>query len=944
MTARRDPWLDADVDRFGIFVPAIMSAGLLFSVVTLLRDALHSRRHRHRDRRLHIAAAAIADHVATGREASASLDQALRPRIAYLVTSLTCLFVAVYVVIGAIGNYGKPGGYVSDIAWLLALSLLSGLLLLWLAVGSGLLFARFPETPAWAAELLLSTPLGQAPERDEPTTLRRFLLGWAAIISAGVFGVVTLGVASARAAFQAADERVLGAVDDWTWLEHFELPNLLGRSEVVLALALVIGVATLRCVPFAAAYLASVLVTFGVSTVTRMVVDRDRPPGTTLTGFEDSYPSGHVAQVVLLAGLLPLAVRVLTNRRLVAWPVGLVAGVGAVLAALLRVHHALHWPTDVLGGIALGATMVLVVRWVLETPAWHQRCHHCPWEPTPGPEHTVVHLQEWVHGPLRLLSMTWALIAIGFFAVLTATEGVPRDPDGESVGELVERYGTYASLTVLGLAWLLALRWPGAGAFGLAIGGLVLGALSSVAYHPVISLLVAGAFGLPAVGLWLGWQHRRSRRTMIVLASVTVVLATGVYATAANVNDRFFGPAHPASDTPALVVDRVSWAWSGAVRTDGFEVVAEVHDEGDTAAVVALDADGDVAARSERVDVPDSDVVRLSVDGLDPGTRYEYAVEVDGDRDDSRGRGHLTTATTGPTDLRIAVASCARTGSSGQVYDAIRRLAPDLYVISGDAHYGNPGTADPDLYRTLLGRVLTAPAQAALYRDVPVAYVWDDHDYGPNDADSTSPTRETAWAAYRELVPSFAASTGPINQAFSLGRVRIVMTDTRSAKTGSTMLGEQQLAWLLDELRDAARTHALVLWVQSVPWIAPADPARDDWGAYDAERQRILDVIHEDGIDNLVMVSGDAHMVALDDGTNSGGFPVLHAAALDRPGNVKGGPYSEGAYPGPGQFGLVEVDDDGRDRIEVTLSGRTWEDEVLVSRTFDFVVPHAARR
>jgi hypothetical protein len=44
------------------------------------------------------------------------------------------------------------------------------------------------------------------------------------------------------------------------------------------------------------------------------------------------------------------------------------------------------------------------------------------------------------------------------------------------------------------------------------------------------------------------------------------------------------------------------------------------------------------------------------------------------------------------------------------------------------------------------------------------------------------------------------------------------------------------------------------------------------------------------------MISGDAHMVAIDDGTNSdyadgggGGFPVFHAGALDRSSSVKGG-------------------------------------------------------
>lgn len=943
MSARGDPWRDADLDRFGIFVPAIMSAGLLFSVLTLLRDAMHARRHRHRDRRVHIAATTTAGHVTTGRPATAALDKALRPRVAYLLTSLTCLAVAVYIVVGAIGNYGKPGGYLSDVGWLLAVSLVSSLLLLWLALGSGLLFARFPDTPPWATELLLSTPLGQPPEGDEPQTLRRFVLGWAAILSTGVFGVITLGVASARTGFQAADERVMEAIRDWSWLDHFEWPNVLGRSEVILGLALLIGVATLRCLPFAAAYLIAVVASFGVSTGVRMVVERDRPPGTSLTGWTDSFPSGHVAQVVLLAGLLPLAAQVLTRRRWVAYPIGLVAGVAAALAALLRVYHSLHWPTDVLGGIALGATMVLLVRWALETPRWHQRCHHCPWEPTAGPEHTVVHIEQWLHAPLRLLSLTWTFVAISFFTVLLFTQGIPRDPDGESVGELVEVWGTIASLALLSLAWLLALRWPGAGAFGLAIGGLILGALSSVAYHPAISLLIAAAFGLPAVGLWVGWQQRRSRRSMVVLAAVTATMAIGVYSTASAVNDRFYGPSHPESDTPALAVDQVTWAWSGAPTTDGFRVVARLDAAADEARVVARDLRGRVVGRSEAVDVPDSRIVQLALAGLRPGTRYEYAVEVDGALDSTRGRGFATTAAAGPTDLRIAVGSCARTGSNGQVFDAIRRLRPDLFVISGDHHYGNPGAPDIDLYRALHGRALTAPAQAALYRDVPVAYVWDDHDYGPNDADSTSPTRETAWLAYREMVPSFAAPTGPINQAFSIGRVRIVMTDTRSAKTADTMLGAEQLVWLLDELRTAARSHAVVLWVQSVPWITPTDPARDDWGAYPEERQQILDLIHEEGIDNLVMLSGDAHMVALDDGTNSGGFPVLHAAALDRPGNVKGGPYSDGAFPGPGQFGLVEVEDDGGDRVEVTLSGRTWEDEVLVSRTFGFDVPDAAR-
>jgi hypothetical protein len=97
------------------------------------------------------------------------------------------------------------------------------------------------------------------------------------------------------------------------------------------------------------------------------------------------------------------------------------------------------------------------------------------------------------------------------------------------------------------------------------------------------------------------------------------------------------------------------------------------------------------------------------------------------------------------------------------------------------------------------------------------------------------------------------------------------------------------------------------------------------------------------------MVAGDAHMVAIDDGSHSGyaaggggGFPVVHAAALDRPGSLKGGPYSEGAFPGGGQFGLLTVHDDGGDEVAVTLRGLTWEGVELASLTLTYPAQQVA--
>ena len=61
--------------------------------------------------------------------------------------------------------------------------------------------------------------------------------------------------------------------------------------------------------------------------------------------------------------------------------------------------------------------------------------------------------------------------------------------------------------------------------------------------------------------------------------------------------------------------------------------------------------------------------------------------------------------------------------------------------------------------------------------------------------------------------------------------------------------------------------------------------------------------------------------------------PVLAAAALDRPGSVKGGPYSDGTYPGFGQFGLVHVVPHG-DVVTVRLEARTDDGRVLAEHEF----------
>lgn len=183
------------------------------------------------------------------------------------------------------------------------------------------------------------------------------------------------------------------------------------------------------------------------------------------------------------------------------------------------------------------------------------------------------------------------------------------------------------------------------------------------------------------------------------------------------------------------------------------------------------------------------------------------------------------------------------------------------------------------------------------------------------------------------------------------------MTDVRSERVpvsltdgpDKTMLGKSQRAWLEDQFSEAARQpYALVVWVNVVPWITKTARGSDHgWEPFSWERAYLADRIKELGlVRRLLILSGDGHMVAIDDGTNSNyasdqkpgetAFPVVHAAPIHRYPRVKGGPYSHGTFARKRlfgiiqekQFGLMDVQDDGR-MLKVTLKGLDAEGHLL---------------
>jgi hypothetical protein len=333
--------------------------------------------------------------------------------------------------------------------------------------------------------------------------------------------------------------------------------------------------------------------------------------------------------------------------------------------------------------------------------------------------------------------------------------------------------------------------------------------------------------------------------------------------------------------------------------------------------------------------------VKLTVQGLKPDTEYFYGLEVAGVlREEALSRGRFRTFPLGRGSFKIAFASCGDYRHPDQsAFEAIIRERPLLFIHTGDLHYSDTNSTAADDYRINYDEVLRHHAQSALFRSVPVAYMWDDHDFCGNDTDGTAIGRDAARAVYRERVPHYpiGAAGGTIAQAFTVGRVRVIMTDQRSAamptaqreSAGKTRLGTAQKNWFKQELITARDSgFPLILWVCPDPWIAPAQVGDDTWGGHATERTEIANFIRDNRISNVVLLAGDMHALAFDDGTNSdyatgGGarLIVLHAAALTADPSSKGGPYSGGVLPGLAQYGILEVYDTGGPSVACRFLG-----------------------
>ena len=304
--------------------------------------------------------------------------------------------------------------------------------------------------------------------------------------------------------------------------------------------------------------------------------------------------------------------------------------------------------------------------------------------------------------------------------------------------------------------------------------------------------------------------------------------------------------------------------------------------------------------------------VKVDVGGLEPASTYYYRFEVGAERSPI---GRTRTLPGGAAErLRLGVVSCSnypygffnvygRLAARADL-DAVLHLGDYIYEFE-NGRYGDgtplnrvprpPGeTIALDDYRARYATYRSDPDLQEAHRQHPFITVWDDHELANNAwrdgaANHQSPAegdwparRAAAWRAYLEWMPVREQTDflPRLYRTFRFGGLAdLVMLDARSlrdqqvavddltaiADPRRTVLGPAQEAWLGDQLRESQRSETAWRLLGQQVMFARMTPAAqkvrnaDSWDGYQGPRERVLDLLDQQRIKDVVILTGDVH-------------------------------------------------------------------------------------
>ncbi|MEA5458933.1 alkaline phosphatase D family protein [Arcicella sp. LKC2W] len=209
-------------------------------------------------------------------------------------------------------------------------------------------------------------------------------------------------------------------------------------------------------------------------------------------------------------------------------------------------------------------------------------------------------------------------------------------------------------------------------------------------------------------------------------------------------------------------------------------------------------------------------------------------------------------------------------GGYNEIFKSIYDKKPDFMIWGGDNNYyreADWNTRTGMIHRNTHSR--NVPELQPLLGNTHHYAIWDDHDYGNNDADRSFWMKDTSLEIFKLFWanPNYVFKDQACTGTFQWGDVQFFMLDDRWFKapnenfTGDRdYYGKKQLTWLIDALTGSSATFKVIVTGGQI-----VNPAKvfENMSNYEAERQELLKKITDAKIKGVLFFTGDRHHTVL---------------------------------------------------------------------------------
>ncbi len=270
----------------------------------------------------------------------------------------------------------------------------------------------------------------------------------------------------------------------------------------------------------------------------------------------------------------------------------------------------------------------------------------------------------------------------------------------------------------------------------------------------------------------------------------------------------------------------------------------------------------------------------FDLQNLKPGERYRYEVYINNIKQEFEEPLFFQTQSDSAVggEFSFATGSCAYTKEPDteseeykgiyNIYNSIAALKPDFMLWLGDNVYFE--NTDITSKEGMLHRYTFSRGNLYLQKLLRTSHhyaIWDDHDFGSNDADSTFKNKAYSNEMFRLFWCNNNLTEFPkrnsIANVFSWDDVDFFLLDdrtfrapTKNARANKQLLGKEQINWLIEELKGSKATFKFIAMGGQ---ILNPDAKFENYSRYKKEWKYLLSELDKSGVGGIILLTGDRH-------------------------------------------------------------------------------------